>query len=250
MFLSKLATALISPLGLSLLLTALGLLLIVFQRRRLGLALLGFGWLWLLLWSLPVTSVALRMALEAEYPIRPVASLPAAPAIVVLGGAMKAPDERQPLPGLGDSSDRVWHAARLYHAGKAPLLLLSGGSDPARNTMSEARAMKWFLRDLGVPAEVMLLEEESRTTRENATFSSAILKERGIDRVLLVTSALHMRRAVAHFAAAGIEVIPAATDYETALPADWQGWLPDASALAQSGRAMKEWVGQLLWKHH
>lgn len=249
MLLSKLATVLISPLGLSLLLIALGLLLLAFRWRRLALTLLGFVWLWLLVWSLPVASGALRMALEAEYPIRPVASLPTAPAIVILGGAMKTPTQKQPLPGLADSSDRVWHAARLYHTGKAPLLLLSGGSDPALSTMSEARAMQSFLRDLGVPAKAVLLEEESRTTRENAACAAAILKQRGINRVLLVTSALHMQRAAGHFAAAGIEVIPAATDYESGALADWQRWLPDAGALAQSGQAMKEWIGQQIWQH-
>lgn len=249
MFFFKLAAALISPLGLSLLLIAFCLWLLAFGWRRLALTLLGFGWLWLLVWSLPIASGALRTALEAEYPIRPVASLPVAPAIVVLGGAMKMPTQQQPLPALAGSSDRVWHAARLYHAGKAPLLLLSGGSDPALSTMSEARAMQLFLRDLGVPAKATLLEEQSRTTRQNAAFSAAILKRRGIDRVLLVTSALHMRRAASHFAAAGIDVIPAATDYETGFVADWQRWLPDAGALAQSGQAMKEWVGQQVWQH-
>jgi len=245
---AKIAIALISPLGLSLLLGAAGLLLMVLQRRRLAAVLVGLGWLWLLVWSLPAASAALRMALESDYPIVAVAALPQAPAIVVLGGAIKPPDRRQPLPMLGDSSDRVWHAARLYHAGKAPLLLLSGGSDPAVNNLSEARAMQWFLRDLGVPSQALLLEEDSRTTQENAAFSAAILKRRGIDRVLLVTSALHMRRALAHFEAQGIKVVPAATDYETGLASDGQRWLPDAGALDVSGRSMKEWVGQRIWR--
>lgn len=245
---SKLAIAFISPLGLALLLIAFDLLLMVLDRRRLASVLVGLGWLWLLIWSLPVASVALRMALESDYPIVTVDALPQAPAIVVLGGAIKPPDRRQALPMLGGSSDRVWHAARLYHAGKAPLMLLSGGSDPAVSTMSEARAMQWFLRDLGVPDQVMLLEEVSRTTQENAAFSATILKRQGIDRVLLVTSAMHMRRAVAHFAAQGIEVVPAAADYETGPVSDWQRWLPDAGALNDSGRAMKEWLGQRIWQ--
>lgn len=247
---SKIATALISPLGLSLLLTIFGLLLMVVHRRRLALLLVGFGWLWLLFWSMPVASVALRMALESDYPIVVVDTLPQAPAIVVLGGAIKPPDRRQALPALVDSSDRVWHAARLYRAGKAPLLLLSGGSDPAVSTVSEAQAMQWFLRDLGVPDQAMLLEQKSRTTQENAAFSAAILKRLGIGRVLLVTSALHMRRAAAHFEAQRIEVVPVATDHETGLMSDWQRWLPDAGALAESGRAIKEWVGQRVWQGH
>jgi uncharacterized SAM-binding protein YcdF (DUF218 family) len=94
---------------------------------------------------------------------------------------------------------RVWYAARLFHAGKAPLVLLSGGGDLERQAFSEARAMAVFLQDLGVPAQAIALEKTSRNTRQSAAFSAALLKSRGIEHILHVTSVLHMPRAVALF---------------------------------------------------
>jgi len=175
-----------------------------------------------------------------------IAALAKAPAMVVLGGAVSPPQLGGSEIDLHAGADRVWYAARLFHAGKAPLLVLSGGSDPEYQAYSEARAMATFLADLGVPAQAMVLEEQSRNTRQNAANSAALLKSRGINRILLVTSALHMPRAVALFMAQGLQVIPAPTDFE-AIQSPQPGllaWLPDAGALDGSGRAMKELVGK------
>jgi len=108
--------------------------------------------------------------------------------------------------------------------------------------------MRGLLLDFGVPARAMLLEERSRTTAENAFYSVQLLRQRRIDTVLLVTSALHMERARRLFEAQGLRVIPVATDHEardtSRMPA-WQRWLPSADALDGSARALKEWVGRL-----
>jgi uncharacterized SAM-binding protein YcdF (DUF218 family) len=106
--------------------------------------------------------------------------------------------------------------------------------------------MRRLLSALGVPEHAMVLEEQSRNTRENARFSVALLRERNIDSMVLVTSAPHMRRALGLFAAEGLQVFPAATDHEARRPAAWQIWLPDTGALDGSGRAMKEWLGSWL----
>ncbi len=106
--------------------------------------------------------------------------------------------------------------------------------------------MASVLADFGVPAQALLLEESSRNTGENAAFSAALLKARGIERILLVTSALHMPHAVALFAAQGLQVISAPTDFEAsrAPPPGVLAWLPDAQALDASARAIKELVGR------
>jgi uncharacterized SAM-binding protein YcdF (DUF218 family) len=203
--------------------------------------------LWLWLWATPVASHALRGHLEQPFALLPVAQLPVAGAIVVLGGGMSPPRPAYPLPNLQAAADRVWHAARLHQAGKAPLLVLSGGSDARTSTTSEAAAMQQLLLQMGVPAAAMVLEETSRTTAENARDSAALLRQRGIQRVLLVTSALHMTRALPLFEAQGLQVTAAATDHEaedTAIWPFWQRWLPSGSALEGSGRAIKEWVGR------
>ena len=235
----------ISPLGTALLLGVLSLLLPWRGAVRLALtmAFASIAWLWL--WSTPAASLALCRHLESQHPALAVASLPSAEAIVVLGGAVRPPEARGGVVDLGSGADRVWHAARIYKAGKAPLIVLSGGSDPAYSVMSEAEAMRIFLRDLGVPDEAMLLESESRNTQQNAENTARLLQDRGIRRILLVTSAMHMERALRQFEGLGLEITPAVTDVEGGLPPPIPGrYLPDTDSLSASARALKELVGQ------
>lgn len=243
--LSKLVTCLLSPLGSSLCLLILALFLAWRRRSRLATACGALAVVWLWAWSVPVLSLWLRGTLENQFAQRPLSRVPQAQALVLLGGGVSPPSGKAADINLGAAADRVWYAARLFHAGKAPLLLLSGGSDPQRHAFSEARAMAIFLQDLGVPAPALVLEEDSRNTLENAVFCAKLLKARGIRHVLLVTSALHMPRALALFSAQGLQVEPAPTDFEAdSLPPGALAWLPDAEALDGSGRAMKEWVGK------
>jgi uncharacterized SAM-binding protein YcdF (DUF218 family) len=240
---SKLAIALLSPLGTALALALVGLLL---QRpaRRSGTVLLVFALAWLWLWSTPAVSEALQEQVESRYPALAAESLPKADAIVLLGGAMAPPARGHIYPDLGSAADRIWHAARVFRAGKAPLLLASGGSDPGVTDLSEAASMAGLLTEFGVPRASILLEDKSRTTGENARFSAPLLQSRGVKRILLVTSALHMPRAVAEFERAGFQVIPAATDHAQAQYTGVQLWLPDTDALDNSARTMKEVVGR------
>jgi uncharacterized SAM-binding protein YcdF (DUF218 family) len=246
---SKLVTALISPLGTALLVGIVGLVLARSAReglRRVAYAAGVFAAAWLWFWSAPVASGWIRGSLEDAAGERRVEALPAAPAIVVLGGAVEPPlAPWRVYPDLKAASDRVWHAARLYRAGKAPLLVLSGGT-MYQGEMPEAEAMRQFLVDLGVPASALLLEAQSQTTTENAADTARLLRQRGIGKILLVTSALHMRRARGLFERAGLEVIPAPTDYEV-VHRPWRvlDVVPDTEALDGSARAIKEIVGRL-----
>jgi uncharacterized SAM-binding protein YcdF (DUF218 family) len=95
-----------------------------------------------------------------------------------------------------------------------------------------------------VPETAIEVESESRTTRENCLR----VKERFAGReprVLLVTSALHMPRAMASCRGAGLVAIPAATDVEVVAntASGWLAWLPDAETLDASERAVKEYLG-------
>jgi uncharacterized SAM-binding protein YcdF (DUF218 family) len=199
--------------------------------------------LWLYLWALPVVSLWVRAKMEGEYPSMAIEAVPRAQAIVIFGGAIEPAQTGYASPNLGAAADRVWHAARLYHAGKAPLLVLSGGSDPSVSVTSEAEAMRLLLHDMGIPDAAMLLEGKSRNTEENARFSAALLRQRGLNSVVLVTSALHMKRALRHWEGQGLLVHPVATDHEARPLPSWQLWLPNAGALDGSTRALKELIG-------
>ncbi|MBK1674996.1 hypothetical protein CKO35_17295 [Ectothiorhodospira shaposhnikovii] len=247
LYLDKLLAQLAYPLGLLFLLALLALLLWLIRWRRTGAGVLCLGLAWVWLWSMPVASDALRASLESRFEYVPADALPEADAVVVLGGGINVGPPQWPYPNLGPAADRVWHGARLYHADRAPWVIVSGGSVPWRERERvEAHAMREFLVDLGVPASAVLLETDSATTRGNAVYTARLLEDKGLERVLLVTSALHMERALATFRAAGVEAWPAPTDFEVEpLPADLLRWLPDAQALADSTRALKEYLG--LW---
>lgn len=241
--------ALISPLGTALLLALAGALLALGGARGagsrwpLGLVLAGLLWLWL--WSTPWASESLRGWLERQAGPRQVAAVATAPVAVVLGGGVASPTAPdRPYPDMGPRADRAWHAARLFHAGKAPLLLLVGG--PTEDgVQTEAGLMALLLRDLGVPAQAMATEDRSLNTRANARYAAQWLAQRRVERVILVTSALHMARARALFEQAGLTVVPAPTDFEVVERAwDWGDALPNAVALDGSFRAFKELLGR------
>ncbi len=247
---AKLVALLVAPLGTALALGLLGVLLLMFARtaaRRWAFGLLVCSLGWLTLWSLPVASDALRGSIEARAGERVLGLLPRASAAVVLGGGLSGPRlPQRPDADLGRAADRVWHAARLYHAGKVPLLVLSGGVVRTGNG-SEAKAMRSLLLALGVPGSAILLEENSTNTQGNVAHTVAVLRSRGLQQPLLVTSALHMPRAQAEFERAGAAVTPAPTDFEVIdQPQDLLQWLPSSDALEGSGRAFKELLGQLV----
>ena len=77
-----------------------------------------------------------------------------------------------------------------------------------------------------------------------------LLDTRGLDTVLLVTSALHMHRALATFRVAGIKALPAPTDFEVIEREAWTvlDWLPDAAALEGSTRAIREYLGLVVYQ--
>lgn len=242
--LSKLVAALISPLGTALALMALALWAIWRGHRRVAGWTLLIAWGWLYLWSTWGASLWLRGQIEADHPYVPPAQQQQAPVAVVLGGGIESPKHADTPPNLERAADRYWYAARLYHAGKAPVLLLSGGGQ--NTALTEAQSMAMFLQDLGVPLSAMVLEGRSLNTRQNAEEAARWLRAHGVDRILLVTSALHMPRAVRLFEQQGLQVIAAAADHEEGHYPLWRRWWPEAEALEGSARAMKEWLGMAL----
>jgi uncharacterized SAM-binding protein YcdF (DUF218 family) len=232
------------PVAFSACLLLLGLLALALKRLAIGAGLVALALGWSVLWSIPVLSDRLRHSLEDQHPVVAEETLPRVDAIVVLGGG-------ENYGWLGDApyvdpddlgSSRVAAGARAWLAGRAPLIILSGGRG-GRSGHSEADRMAHAIQRLGVPAGALVLEEQSRDTSDNARFTAAIARPRGIHRVALVTSSLHMPRASLLFRKAGFEVfaLPAP---ERARRLDWQDrWVPTRSALRRSGRAIKEYAG-------
>jgi uncharacterized SAM-binding protein YcdF (DUF218 family) len=245
---TKVLTQLAMPLGIGGVLILFGIVASALRRRGLGAGLSLTGLLWIWLWATPVFSDWVRWSLEGRYRPISVESLPRGDAILVLGGGVKGVQAPRLYPDLSAAADRVWHGARLFHARKASVVVLSGGRLPWEEGQGpEADAMLQFLIDLGVPKDKVILERRSRNTYENAREVRRLLAAGGRTKVLLVTSALHMRRAEATFEGVGLDVVPVATDYEVETEARLTllDLLPDAAALEGSSRALKEYLG--LW---
>lgn len=233
---------LVYPLSQALLLGILSLCLSLLRCRRAGLITLALAVGWLYLCSTALVADGLMASLERNYPPRALSATPEADAIVLLGGATRGDTHMGTLGDMNQQADRLVHAVALYKAGRAPLVLLSGGGQPGERP--EAELMRDILLVMGIPDGALLLERVSRNTHDNAVNSARLLEARGMRTILLVTSAFHMRRAEALFAAQGLQVIPAPTDYqrlvmEPVLPR----WLPTVDDLARSTHALREHAG-------
>ncbi len=127
----------------------------------------------------------------------------AAPADIIIALGAGLLHDGRPGPPL---IRRSLHAAGLWHAGVAPLVLCAGGQTE-RQLRAEAEACRDLLLDAGLPAAAILLESQSRSTEENAIFSKPILEARGLERVLLVSDSYHMLRAGMLFRAQGVDAL-------------------------------------------
>lgn len=245
--LSKILPYLLYPLSIVLLLLLAGAVARLLGARRAGGVLVSLSVVLLLVASNPWLAREFRARLEQWYPPVTVAETPRAGAIVVLGGALDLPVPPRIVAELNGSADRPLHGARLYRAGKAPLVVVTGGNvfDQGEQIRGEAWYMTQLLIEWGVPGFAIMAEENSRNTRDNALETKKILDREGIHTVLLVTSAMHMPRALATFAGAGIATIPVPVDftvgdYRQPLLLDL---LPSAGALAFNTQTLREYLG-------
>lgn len=255
-FLAKFLPRLFYPLGLS----CLCLLLALIQNFTLSwstaLTLAAF----LMLWISGNHWYMLWLVRSLEWRHLPPDPIPQVELAVILGGGTRSamPPRRQ--VEMNEAGDRVLMAANLYKEGKARHLLLTGGDIEWLDTgAGEADNMATMLARFDIPDTAIWRESRASTTLENAKYVQEILAEKGIQQVLLVTSAVHMPRALLIFERLGIEVIPMPADYivtyarweqlkQAGLRAQLLYLLPTAEDIIQTSRAAKEYVGLWLLK--
>lgn len=217
------------------------------EQRRL-LFCLGLVFLLLTLGSLPALSYVALGSLEWSYP--PLRQVPAdAQAIVVLSGYIFPADDVRPEPELApDTLYRCLRAAELYRQGKRCPVVVSGGAvDAESGDPPIAPRMRDFLVQLGVSATDVIVEDRSRTTWENAVETRKLLEPRGIDKVILVTDAIHLPRSIRCFRKQGIEVTPCGCRYRaTSFKASLSDFLPSPGAASGMLEVWHEWLG-LAW---
>lgn len=252
--LSKLLPPLIFPDGF----TCILLMVVIFTLRRkprLALGAATTALVLLFLASTPMVSDLLVGVIEGRS--LPQIPLPSADAIVVLGaGAWPAEPPRPTVEVSGATANRLLYATKLYREGKAPTVILSGGQLPWRKDLPpESAGMAEVIEIMGVPSSAVVQEPESANTYENAVRTKAILEQRNLHRILLVTSALHMPRALFLFRQQGVEATSAPTDFiSVSTSSDRFSWtediislLPSAQALQLTTQALKELLGSAVY---
>jgi len=163
-------------------------------------------------------------------------------AIIVLGyGSIRWPQvDHVSIPTL--SYSRTVETARLYFDCKkkaARCLIITSGGDPAGNGKTEAELIARDLKSLGIPETDISLESNSNSTFQNAQFVSPLVHGGQFDQVVLVTSGMHMRRALLYFAHFLIQAIPAPSDQFRAI----HTLFPSALNMAIMDMALHEYAG-------
>ena len=182
---------------------------------------------WIL--TCPAGAALLARTLTADYrPLETADGASGARAVVLLSGGSRT------IRGAGGrlaivsspSALRALETARVYRLLGDPLVIVSGGvTDSDAKALSEAEAIRGAVIALGVPTDRVIIESESRNTREEAVILKRLLAERGIDRFVIVTSPIHMGRSLAAFAVEGMHpcavgVAALSGSDERAIPAD------------------------------
>lgn len=233
------------PLGVTLMLLAWG----IWTRRRLPL-LGAAGVLWIT--GAPITSDLLLQFFENQYPELTVEAAPAADAIMVLGGMYSRP-EGATRGNWGQAVDRFELGIALYRAEKAPVLLLSAAAKPTDGGPSEGEMLRDFAIERGLPADCVVVTPHAPNTDAEARVVRDLLDRYGWERVLLVTSAFHMPRAMMLFQSHGVDVVAMPTDFMSggctmARPSSMaQCLVPDARGILGVQIAMRESMGYIFY---
>ena len=132
---------------------------------------------------------------------------------IVLGGFSGYDNDKRRIE-FNNCGDRLFYAIKLYNLGKIKKIVISGGNGQLINDgHMEADWSKDFLINCGVPEQDILIESKSRNTWENSLFTSELLKENTNKKLLLITSAWHMKRATFCFNQNNMDVDQFSTDY-------------------------------------
>jgi uncharacterized SAM-binding protein YcdF (DUF218 family) len=214
----------------------------------------------LILSSMPVVAYWFAEQAERDAAARTVCCDETAAAIVLLGKGTTQPHiPNRVAIQLTDTGNRLPYAAVLYRKQLAPMVIVTAG--PRRELegyVGEAKDIETLLaNNMGVPRSSIVLDNNGSNIRTSAQEVRKILDSRGAGRkVILVTSAMQMRRASLTFAHMGMQVIPRATDFYTfqstaggtsRLRLDAGDFLPSAEALLTTTKVFDEYFGSVYY---
>lgn len=247
--LSKTAAFLVMPSNVLIGLGVAGIVLLLTRWKRAGVRLMAASIVLMLLAGFLPIGIILAYPLETRFPPwDPARGTP--DGIVVLGGAINPSLSRiYRATQLNENAERVTVIAKLARDfPNARIVYSSGDASLSGIAGREAHYLYPLLQTFGVPRDRVILEDAARNTYENATFTKALIKPKPGEHWLLVTSAMHMPRAMGCFRRVGFPV--------EAYPVDWHmGPRPRlrffdqlSSGLSSLDDAVHEWLGLIVYR--
>ena len=171
-----------------------------------------------------------------------------ADAIFALGGGVTGARDGGDRLEWGQSADRLIRAIDLFNAGRARVLVLSAGALNDSGQITQGVRFKEIALRRGVPAESVIVTRETINTAAEADALTELASQFNWKRVLLVTSAYHMPRAMLLFRDCPAEIVPVPVNFQSVSAGTTSGfqiadYLPNAEALFHSERACHEYLG-------
>lgn len=188
-----------------------------------------------------------RFIASVEEDAKPYSAYSQCDVIILLGGGTEegVTDLSGTTVPAAESAGRIVNTARLYYRFNIPILVTAGSPS---GEIPEALVAERFLKELGIPSDMILTEIESLDTRENAKYCKEIMNKKGFRNAALVTSAFHMKRASLLFHKYDISHVGLTSNPlgETA-STRFQDFLPSAYSMRKSSLAIKEYLGLVFY---
>jgi uncharacterized SAM-binding protein YcdF (DUF218 family) len=251
-FISKILSILIYPVGISVLLGIISVISLILNKKRIAKITSLLMIFILCFFSMPVVSHFLVRFLESKF--EQPQDFPKVSAIVLLGGCTQPAVSPRKYVETNCNADRIFHAARIFKMGYAPYIICTGGKLPFiyKFEGSEAECMASLLKEFwSIDTPNVIIENKARNTHEHAPNVEKILREKGLEKkIIIVTTASHMYRSVKIFKKHGFIVYPAPTDYWEDKKIQWNifSFLPKIEALFSSTMALHEYYGIIAYK--
>lgn len=239
-YIHKVLPLIVSPLFLVFFLLLCG---VFFKSRKI----IIIGSVTLILFSLPILSKNLNFYLQKDYSPKDISNINEADAIVVLSGMVSVVKNGEKFKyEFGGAVDRILSGIDLFKKSKAPILILTKGKLPWQYGVSEGEFLREFAIKFGIPKESILLTDNVKNTDEEAKAVKKKLNNEN-SKIILVTSAFHMRRAQKVFEATNIKVIPFAVDFHSSRKITFIDFIPSASGLSGTSSFIREMMGRLYY---
>lgn len=197
------------------------------------------------LFSAPVVSNFVVTRFESPQPLPNLAQRVANrhPIVLVLTAGWVQPTRSGYRTHFGEAGwERLWAGIQTWERSGGKLMFTGGPTPDGRGSVAEAMAE--VAQEFGVPRTAILVERESRNTYENLLYSRKLLD----GQVILVTSALHMPRAMAVARRLGIDAIPQPCDSRADMRDGWLMWMPSDDGLSNMEQALHELIAMLWYR--